>query len=80
MNAVADTRVADLVGHARALVLDFDGTLVGSNPIKWRALEVNSPSGARIQEDCSTCLRHRSEVLNHSNGKTRLRKPLSLWI
>lgn len=40
MNAAADTRVADVVRHAKALVFDFDGTLVDSNLIKRRAFEL----------------------------------------
>lgn len=28
-----------LLRHARALAFDFDGTLVDSNPVKWRAFE-----------------------------------------
>jgi phosphoglycolate phosphatase-like HAD superfamily hydrolase len=31
--------VVELVRQARCLVFDFDGTLVDSNPIKWRAFE-----------------------------------------
>jgi phosphoglycolate phosphatase-like HAD superfamily hydrolase len=33
------TEVAALVRRARALVFDFDGTLVDSNPVKWQAFE-----------------------------------------
>ncbi len=34
---VATSSLLELVGHAKVLVFDFDGTLVDSNPIKWRA-------------------------------------------
>lgn len=33
------SEVADIIARAQALVFDFDGTLVDSNPIKWRAFE-----------------------------------------
>ena len=33
-------KIADWISQARALVLDFDGTLVASNCIKWRAFEI----------------------------------------
>lgn len=33
-------KVAEIVRQARALVFDFDGTLVDSNSIKWRAFEL----------------------------------------
>jgi phosphoglycolate phosphatase len=33
------SEVADVIARAQALVFDFDGTLVDSNPIKWRAFE-----------------------------------------
>lgn len=37
--AGAELPAVDVVWRARALVFDFDGTLVDSNPIKWRAFE-----------------------------------------
>ncbi len=36
---VATSSLLEQVRHAKALVFDFDGTLVDSNPIKWRAFE-----------------------------------------
>ena len=38
--ASAVAPLAGLMKTAKALVFDFDGTLVDSNPIKWRAFEV----------------------------------------
>lgn len=34
-----DFHLVELIEQAAALVFDFDGTLVNSNPIKWRAFE-----------------------------------------
>lgn len=38
--AVAASEVANVVRHTWALVFDFNGMLVNSNPIKWHAFEL----------------------------------------
>lgn len=55
--AVGD--VADIVRRAQALVFDFDGTLVDSNPIKWSAFEA---CFAEFPE-------HRREILTYCQGR-----------
>ena len=53
------TGVADLVCRAKAMVFDFDGTLVDSNPIKWRAFEACfAEFPGRREEILAYCLGH----------------------
>jgi len=62
--------VLELVRDARALVFDFDGTLVDSNEIKWRGFEVTfAQFPDRLGEIMAYCRRHhhtpRGEKFRH---------------
>ena len=61
---------ADVLRSARALVFDFDGTLVDSNPIKRQAFErCFADAGERREEILAYCLSHhhtpRGEKFRH---------------
>ena len=62
--------VRELIRRARALIVDFDGTLVDSNPIKWRAFEqCFEEFPERYQEIIAYCSGHhhtpRGEKFRH---------------
>ena len=66
----AASGLRELIARARALVFDFDGTLVDSNPIKFRAFErCFADLDERREEVLAYCLGHhhvpRSEKFRH---------------
>ena len=56
------TRIAALLRRARVVVCDFDGTLVDSNPIKFRAFEVCFAEFSERRADIQAYCRHHHHV------------------